>query len=109
MVRDLVGTVQRENADLGVLISLVDATGPMLKEAVAAGFYTSPMGGKHPKIQILTIEDLLGGKGIDYPSQYQRANVTFKRAPKAQNASTDAGLFDEVVEEFIPSSKDASS
>jgi len=29
--------------------------------ATARPFYTSPMGGKHAKLQILTIEQLLGG------------------------------------------------
>jgi hypothetical protein len=56
MVRDLAGAVTRENADLGVLISFTKPTKPMEKEAADAGFHASPMGGKHPKIQILTIE-----------------------------------------------------
>jgi len=80
MVRDLVGTITREGAVIGVLISMVSPTGPMLKEAASAGFYTSPMGGKHPKIQILTIEELLAGKGIDYPTRSQRADLTFRKA-----------------------------
>lgn len=83
MVRDLVGTVAREKADLGVLITLAKPTGPMEKESASAGFYTSPMGGKHPRIQILTIEELLKGAGIDYPSRFQRVDKTFKRAPQA--------------------------
>lgn len=83
MVRDLVGTVTREHADLGVLISMNAPTGPMLKEAAAAGFYTSPMGGKHPRLQILTVADFLDGKGIDYPARSQRVDKTFKRAPRA--------------------------
>lgn len=82
MVRDLAGTVTREKADVGVLITMAKPTTPMMKEAASAGFYVSPMGGKHPKVQILTVEDLLDGKGIDYPSQYQRVNRTFKRAKR---------------------------
>lgn len=80
MVRDLVGTVTREKADLGVLITFTKPTRPMREEAVSAGFYVSPMGGKHAKIQILTIEELLAGKGIDYPTRSQRADLTFKKA-----------------------------
>ncbi len=49
MVRDLVGTVTREKADLGVLITFTKPTRPMETEAADAGFYVSPMGGKHPK------------------------------------------------------------
>lgn len=66
--------------DLGVIISFTRPTKPMEKEATDAGFYVSPMGGKYPKIQILTIEQLLGGKGIDYPTRSQRADLTFKKA-----------------------------
>lgn len=80
MVRDLVGTAAREKADLGVLLTFTKPTGPMSTEAADAGFYSSPMGGKHPKIQILTIEELLAGKGIDYPARSQRADLTFKKA-----------------------------
>ncbi len=80
MVRDLAGTVARENAEIGVLISMSVPTAPMIKEAASAGFYTSPMGGKHAKVQILTIAELLDGKGIDYPSRSQRADRTFKKA-----------------------------
>jgi site-specific DNA-methyltransferase (adenine-specific) len=80
MVRDLVGTISREKADIGVFITMTKPTKPMQKEADSAGFYVSPMGGKHPKIQILTIADLLDGKGIDYPSRSQRADLTFKKA-----------------------------
>jgi len=32
--------------------------------------------------RILTVDDLLGGAAIDYPSRF--GNVTFKRAPRAQ-------------------------
>lgn len=78
-VRDLRGVVEREQATLGVLITLEFPTRPMKTEAAGAGIYNSPWGTKHPIMQILTIEDLLAGKGIDYPS---RTNRTFKRAPR---------------------------
>ena len=53
----------------------------MRREAASAGFYESPWG-KHPRIQLLTIEDLLGGKSIDYP---QAADVTFKKAQRVRS------------------------
>ena len=58
----------------------------MRKEAASAGFYKSAWG-KHPRLQLLTIEELLGGKGIDYPPSEQ-VNVTLKRAPKAKSGTT---------------------
>jgi len=67
---------------LGILITLEPPTGPMQTEAVSAGFYHSPGWNKdYPKIQILTIEELLHGKAVDMPPQTQ-TSVTFAKAPK---------------------------
>jgi len=45
-----------------VLISMEPPTKPMLKEAAEAGFYRPPgLTDKYPRIQILSIVDLLGG------------------------------------------------
>ncbi len=87
-VRDLRGVLEREQAEIGVLISLEEPTGPMRTEAASAGFYTSPWG-KHPRIQLVTVEDLLTGKGIDRPPA--QASVTFKRAPKATSKTGKQG------------------
>ena len=40
-------------------------------------------GGQHPRLQILTIKELLEGKRIDMP-QTAGINLTFKQATKAQ-------------------------
>lgn len=82
-VRDLLGVVQRENAEVGVLLTLEEPTRPMRSEAAGAGFYKSPLGGKYPRLQILTIEQLLTGQRIDYPAASQQVDVTFKKAPAA--------------------------
>ena len=67
---------------LGIFITLEPPTGPMQTEAVSAGFYHSPGWNKdYPKIQILTIEELLHGKAVDMPPQTQ-TSVTFAKAPK---------------------------
>jgi DNA modification methylase len=81
-VRDLRGTVEREKADIGVLITMEPPTKEMRKEAATGSFYLSQWG-SHPKIQILTIADLLAGKGIDRPPDRQ-TGATFKKAPKAK-------------------------
>ena len=52
-----------------------------VREAASAGFYESPWG-KHPRIQLLTIEALLGGKSIDYPKD---TDVTFKKAQRVRS------------------------
>lgn len=69
MVRDLRGTIEREGAETGILICLTEPTPQMRKEADAAGFFISSQG-RHFRIQIRTIEELLLGKGIDCPLQY---------------------------------------
>jgi len=67
---------------LGIFITLEPPTGPMQTEAVSAGFYHSPGWDKdYPKIQILTVEELLHGKAVDMPPQTQ-TSVTFTKAQK---------------------------
>jgi site-specific DNA-methyltransferase (adenine-specific) len=71
-IRDLRGVIERENAQIGVFITLKEPTRSMYVEASQAGFYTSPFAwkgkDKYPKMQILTIKELLYGKSIDYPT-----------------------------------------
>lgn len=78
-VRDLVGVVTREKAAIGVLLSFDEPTKAMRREAASAGFYESPWG-KHPKIQLLTVAELLGGKAVDHP-RTAGTNITYKQAP----------------------------
>ena len=81
-IRDLVGTVQREKAAIGVFITLEPASRDMITEAASAGFYRSQaLGRDYPRIQILTIEELLDGRQIQMPSYA----VTFKQAPRVKD------------------------
>jgi hypothetical protein len=85
-VRDLRGVVEREQAQgavMGALLTLQDPTPEMVKEAATAGFYHSPWGTKHPKLQLLTAEQLLGGRGLSYPAPGQ-TNVTLRKTERAQ-------------------------
>ena len=85
-VRDLVGVLSREAAQIGVFISLEPPTAPMRQEAASVGFYESPAWGKkYPRLQLLSIEALLSGQDVDYP---RAANMTFKRA---QPVESDTG------------------
>lgn len=92
-VHELRGVVDREKAVIGVLISMQESTKPMREEAATAGFYTSPWG-KHPRLQLLTVEDLLGGRGIDCPP-LRHTSQTFRKAPKATRKSEVPSLFGE--------------
>ena len=88
-VRDLRGVVERESAELGVLITMQEPTQAMRAEAALAGTYKSPWRKKLiARIQILTIGDLLAGKGIDYPPSSQ-VNVTFRKAPRMRPRGYD--------------------
>jgi hypothetical protein len=81
-VRDLRGVLDREKGEIGLLITMQEPSKPMRAEAASTGFYDSPgWHTKHARLQILTVRELLEGKGVDYPSRF--GNVTFKRAPKA--------------------------
>lgn len=91
-VRDLRGVIEREKADIGVLISMDQPTQLMRSEAASAGFYQAPSGKHHPRMQLLTVAELLAGKGVDYPPEEARRNVTFKPAQRAEEESDQDGL-----------------
>jgi site-specific DNA-methyltransferase (adenine-specific) len=60
MVRDLKGTIEREKAEIGLFITLEEPSSEMKLEATTAGVYNSPIDGRdYPRIQILTIRQLL--------------------------------------------------
>lgn len=64
-LRDLQGTITREKADVGILLTLKPPTGPMKREAADAGFTKAG----HARLQILTVADLFDGKKPDLPTR----------------------------------------
>jgi len=84
-IRDLVGVLTREKAEIGVFLSFDPPTKPMLKEAAEAGFYKSTDGTTYPKLQILTIQQILDGRPPEYP--LHRRDATFKKAPRSRPAA----------------------
>ena len=81
-IRDLKGTIEREKAAIGVFVTLENPTQPMLKEALAAGYYESDFWQKpYRKLQILSIRDLFDGEGVDMPPQHG----TFKQAARVKS------------------------
>ncbi|MGA2672556.1 MAG: DNA methyltransferase [Terracidiphilus sp.] len=81
-VRDLVGVLAREKAEIGVFLSFEEPTKPMLREAAEAGLYRSSDGTTYPRLQILTIQQILEGKQPEYP--LHRRDATFKKAPRSR-------------------------
>lgn len=88
-VQALRGAVEREKAPIGILITLEEATKPMLQEAAAGGFYEPEHfpGQQYPRLQILTIRELLEGKEAQYP--HMAPSATFKRAQRRQKSIED--------------------
>lgn len=62
MVRELAGTVDREGADMGVLVTLNSPTRGMESDAANYGFVPKTPHGRLPRVQIVTAEDLVDGR-----------------------------------------------
>jgi len=88
MIRDLKGAMEREKAEMGTFITLEPSTHEMRTEAAAAGlFHSEVMNRDYPRIQVLTIEELL--KDADCfkipPGGEMMAAPRFKHKSKDQN------------------------
>lgn len=67
-VRDLLGTVETQKAQMGVLITMVSPTRGVLDAVDHGGTYTLPVNGQtFPRIQIITAPDLLKGERPKMP------------------------------------------
>ncbi|MBZ5557533.1 MAG: site-specific DNA-methyltransferase [Acidobacteriia bacterium] len=73
-VRELAGVVRREQAQIGVLVTLHEPTAAMRKEAATADHYRSHDDSLYPGLQILTVKDVLDGKR---PQQPNSRTMTF--------------------------------
>jgi hypothetical protein len=77
-------SIQREKAEIGVYISFEEPTKPMQREAAEAGFYTSADGSKYPRLQLLSIKDLIEvKKSVQRPLHVR--DVTFRKAPRSRS------------------------
>ncbi len=87
-IRDLIGVMTTNKAQLGFFISLEPPTQPMRNAALAAGYYQPPsgLGRKVEAVQIRTIEELLQGKDFDFP--LYGSNISYK---DAATIAKDAG------------------
>jgi site-specific DNA-methyltransferase (adenine-specific) len=67
MVRDLRGVIEREEAEMGILVTLAEPTSAMVTEAAGAGFVRKSAHGRIPRIQIATIEEILDRRPPQLP------------------------------------------
>jgi len=90
-IRDLKGTLEREKAQVGIYITLEAPSRDMVSEAASAGFYHSEIWDKdYPRIQILSIEELLNGAEVKLP-QTPRGASAFKQAEKVDKQNPQQG------------------
>ncbi len=88
-IRDLRGVLARDEVALGLFITLENPSKEMLAEAAAAGVYHSPGWNRdYPRLQILTVADLLNGAEPKMPP----TAVTFKQAQKSGPADAGQGF-----------------
>ncbi len=90
MIRDLVGTVQREKAEIGIFLTLTEPTKPMVTEAAAAGQFTDDSGSSVPKIQIVTVEEAL--KLRDLAVRLPLRPENFKKAAREEDTKAQGSL-----------------
>ena len=93
-IRDFKGVMEREEAPIGVFITLRSPTRPMIAEAVSAGFYEPEHFPdlRFPRLQILTVEELLEGREAEYPRVAPA--TTFRRAPRYRPQESNQPEFD---------------
>ena len=74
-MRALGGVIERDGAEMGVLITMEPPTKDMKAECAISKFYESPLGTRHQRLQVITIQSILSGTTIDMP---RGVNVTMK-------------------------------
>lgn len=85
-VRELRGVIEREDAEMGLLVTLAKPTRAMEADAAAAGYVSKSAHGRLPRLQIVTIEDFLDGKLPKLPAlaPRQQGAPTKRKASRAQ-------------------------
>ncbi|NJR77879.1 DNA methyltransferase [Sphingomonas corticis] len=83
MIRDLHSTMEREKAPVGIFVTKALPTAAMEKEAAAVGrFHAEASGRSYPRLQIITLAELMRGKRPDIP--YVDPTAAFRRAAREE-------------------------
>jgi site-specific DNA-methyltransferase (adenine-specific) len=91
MIRDLRGVLDREQAQVGVFLTLTEPTRPMIAEAAGAGQSELPGFAPVPRIQIVTIEQALAlrDRAVRLPA---RRDDAFRKAAKEEDRGAQGAL-----------------
>jgi len=84
-IRDFKGTIRREKADYGIFITLQPPTRDMKEEAISEGYFNTEYEKDIPRIQIITIEDLLKGIEVKFPAPPNIYNVAQRGKKEDKN------------------------
>ncbi len=86
MGRDLRGVIEREQAAMGIFITLEEPTRPMLQEAKTADVYENPLTAqKFDRLQIVTVQELLAGDRLKVPLTHEVLKRARVQASEHQN------------------------
>lgn len=91
MIRDLRGVIERENAGVGIFLTLTEPTKPMVTEAAGAGQFQMEGFDPVPRIQIVTIEQAmeLRDRALRLPA---RRDDAFKKAAVEKDTKSQGKL-----------------
>ena len=92
VIATLKGDMEREKAELGLLVTLEPPTRPMEQEAMSAGVYVPERfpDREFQRVQIATIEELLNGAGPNLPRLGLADAPTFRRAARRRRSEGKA-------------------
>jgi hypothetical protein len=85
MIQELLETVEKEGAAIGLLITLHRPRLAIITDSVHLGSYESELWEKkYLKVQIRTVEELLEGKSFDIPPTYSLLKKTQKKKTQGE-------------------------
>lgn len=79
-VRELRGVVDREKAEMGILVCVKEPTLEMKREAGQLGWFKS-LSGSFPRLQIVTLKDIFANKPLNVP--VKRINPYERKGPQS--------------------------
>jgi len=87
MVQSLVGAMQQEHADMAVLVTMRNPTPGMKQAAEVSGIYRHDISSNtYPKVQIITVAELLKGQRLEMPMVFlPYIKATARAASEAQS------------------------
>ena len=91
MIRDLRGVIEREEAEIGIFLTLIPPKKTMIAEAAAAGQFEAEGFQPVPRIQIVTIEDAMAlrERALRLPARH---DDTFKKAARETDRTAQGRL-----------------